>query len=108
MVLDEIFEGFVKAFAKGFTKPFRAVLKRILTPIVTAVIIHVLTLVGIVYSSPVSLFFGGFVAFWMTVMVLIRDENPYDNDFKNQVTILLYYITVPMNVIGWLLFFMGG
>ena len=93
MVLDEILGG---------------ILNGILTPIVTAALIHVLTVVGIVYSSPISLFFGGFVAFWMTVMVLIRDENPYDNDFKNQVTILLYYITVPMNVIGWLLFSMGG
>jgi len=104
MVLDEILEEFLNAFGKAF----EGVLNDILTPIVTAVLIHLLTVVGIVYSSPISLFFGGFVAFWMTVMVLIRDETPYDNDFKNQVTILLYYTTVPMNVIGWLLFFMGG
>ena len=104
MVLDEILEEFLNAFGKAF----EGVLNDILTPIVTAVLIHLLTVVGIVYSSPISLFFGGFVAFWMTVMVLIRDENPYDNDFKNQITILLYYIAVPVNVIGWLLFFMGG
>jgi hypothetical protein len=100
MVFDDLFEAVIGAFG--------AVVDAILTPIVTAVLIHGLTVAGIVYSLPISLFFGGFVSFWMTVGMLIRDENPYDNDFKNQVTILLYYTTGPMNVIGWLLFVMGG